>query len=271
MTVARQEPEAPEPDPREFIYLQADQLRVDERKQRDIDPEKVARIQNEFDWNRFEALTVARTAKPNLYEITEGQHRGMAAQGLSPLLLVPCLILPKGTGDKRQAQIALDITTGRRGHSAFDRWKLCHNAGHAHEIMATAALAEHGMRVGKSGSATTISAVATVRRIIHGGQFSPEYGARLLDGVVQVIKSAFPTHDHDSSTSRWDRWMLLAVAFILQNHPEVDRARLVKSLQVRPATQWINFGKGSDLPSPDEAIRNGIIGEYNRGRRRGRL
>lgn len=261
----------PGPDPRTFVYLHANQLRVDERKQRDIDPEKVARIQNEWDWNRVEVLTVAPTKKPDVYDITEGQHRGLAAVGLDPRMLVPCMVLAQGTGDREQAQIALDITTGRRGHSALDRWKLAFNAGHKHEVKATQVLTHHGLRVGKAPSATTISAVATVRRIIHGGQFSPDYGATLLHNVIEIIKTAFPTHDHNSNVSRWDRWMLLAVAFILQNHPDIEQDRLVRSIQARPATQWINFGKGADTPTPDEAIRAGIISEYNRGRRRGRI
>lgn len=259
------------PDPRTFAYLSAGQLRVDERKQRDVDPEKVARIQNEWDWNRFEALTVSPTSKPDVYDITEGQHRGLAAIGLSPHLMLPCMILPVGTDDKEQAQIALDITVGRRPHSALDKWRLAFNAGHDHEVLATVVLVENGMRVGKSSSATTISAVATVARIVHGGQFSAEYGAGLLNKVVRVIKEAFPTYDHNSNVSRWDRWMLLAVAYLLHNHPDIDQQRLVRAIQVRPATQWINFGKGADTPTPDEAIRDGIVTEYNRGRRRGRI
>lgn len=260
-----------EEDPREFRYLRASQLRVDERKQRDIEPEKVARISNEWDWNRLEVLTVARTRRPDIFDVTEGQHRALAAQQVDPNMLVPCMILPPGTNDKSQSQIALDITQGRRGHSAFEKWRLCYNAGHEHEVRATNVLAQQGMRVGKSPSATTISAVATVGRIIHGGQFSPVYGANLLDTVVAVIQAAFPTHDHNSNVSRWDRWMLLAVADIVHNHPEVDLTRLARAIQIRPATQWVNFGKGAEGPTPDVAIREGIINEYNRGRRRGRI
>lgn len=258
------------PDPRKFEWIEVRRLVIDQRKQRECDPEKVAKIANEFDWRRFEALTVAASVDET-FTVIEGQHRAMAVRQFGDELLVPCMVLPGKVDSKAQSQIALDIVQGRRGHSAYETWRLCYAAGHAHEVYATVALDTLGLRVGKAPSAMTIGAVATVRRIVHGGNFSPEYGAELLHTVLKTIIAAFPTHDHQSSVSRWDRYILLAVANIYLRWPDVDTKRLATSLQIRPATQWVNLGKGAAEPSADAAILAAVATEYNRNRRRGRL
>lgn len=260
----------PTGDPRVFEWVKVRDLIVDQRKQRECDPEKVAKIANEFDWRRFEALTVART-NDDLYVVVEGQHRALAVRTMGEDLLVPCMVLPGKVDGKVQAQIALDIVQGRRGHSAYETWRLCYNAGHAHEVYATVALDTLGLRVGKGPSAMTIGAVATVRRIVHGGNFSPEFGAELLHRVLKTILVAYPTHDHQSNVSRWDRYIMLAVSTIYLRWPEAEDKRVAQSLQVRPAVQWVNLGKGAEGPTADEVIVAQVANEYNRNRKRGRL
>jgi hypothetical protein len=265
-------PDEPLIDPREFQRLSVHLLLIDQRKQRECDPEKVAKIANEFDWCRFEAITVSRSKERSMYDVVEGQHRVLAARQLSwKEIAVPCLILPAKTTDKQQSQIALDIVQGRRGHSAYEQWRLRYNAGHPHEIFATTVLEKHGLRVGKAPSAMSIGAVATVRRIVHGGGFSPELGSELLDKTLAVITTAFPTHDHESNVSRWDRYLMLAVSTIIVRWPDYESARLARSLRVRPAGPWVNLGQGAEGPSPDAAILSSLTAEYNRGRRRGRF
>lgn len=269
-TTGQRKPANPQTDPRVFEWVKVRDLVVDQRKQRECDPEKVAKISNEFDWRRFEALTVAR-GPDDTYIVVEGQHRALAVRTLSDDLLVPCMVLPGKVDGKVQSQIALDIVQGRRGHSAYETWRLSYNAGHSHEVYATVALDTLGLRVGKAPSAMSIGAVATVRRIVHGGNFSPEFGAELLHSVLKTIMAAYPTHDHQSSVSRWDRYILLAVANIYLKWPDVETKRLAASLQVRPAVQWVNLGKGGEGPTPDQVIVTAVANEYNRNRKRGRL
>jgi hypothetical protein len=258
------------PDPRDFRRIRVGDLVIDERKQREIDPEKVAKIANEWNWARFEALTVCARTDAG-FDVVEGQHRASAARVCGDLdLLVPCMILEATTTDKQQSQIALDIVQGRRGHSAFEQWRLRYNAGQPHEIYATAILEKHAMRVGKSTSAMTIGAVQTVKRIVHGGHFSPEYGADILDRVLGIIGAAFPTHDHESNVSRWDRYLLLAVSQAVVRWPDLDDRRLSMSLRVRPAGQWTAMTRGVK-PAPEAAILSSLTSEYNRNRRKGRL
>jgi len=266
----------PYTDPREFRYLPTSRLIVDPRRQRECNVEVIARIAHEFDWQRYEVLTVAAALKSDgMFEVVEGQHRALAAQAkakeIGAELSVPCMILPGRTNEKAQAQIALDITRGRRGHSAFEKWRLAYNAGHPHEIYATVKLEDLALRLGKKQSANTIAAVGTVRDIVHGGNFTPEFGADLLHATLTVIIAAFPTHDHLSNSTRWDRYLLLAVANLLLHNEELDRTRLARCVRVRPVAQWLNLGKGADQVSPDVAIAQLIREEYNRNLRTRRL
>jgi hypothetical protein len=266
----------PYADPREFRYLLTSNLLADPRRQRECNPEVVARIAHEFEWARFEVLTVAAALQSGgMYEVVEGQHRALAAKAkakeVGRELSVPCMILPGRTNEKAQAQIALDITRGRRRHSALEKWRLAYNAGHPHEIYATVKLEELGFRLGKKQSANTIAAVGTVWDIVHGGNFTPEFGAELLHTTLTVITAAFPTHDHVSNSTRWDRYLLLAVANLLLHNEGLDRTRLANSVRARPAVQWLNLGKGVAQVSPDVAIAQMIREEYNRNLRTRRL
>lgn len=263
-------PEAFPPDPREFRWIPAHALIVDERVQRELDPERVARIRNEFTWRLFEALTVSATRHKNAFNVEEGQHRTAALKGLDPNALVPCMVLPK-MDDAERAEVALAITRARRFHTAYEQWRLKVVGGHEHEVLATAAMEARGVRVGKAPSAMTIGAVATVVRITHGGQHTPEYGAELLGRTIDVLMAAFPTYDHDSNANRWNRDLLLSVAEVLRRNPDtVDDGRLAVSYKIRPAIQWVNLGRAEPRP-PYEVITDAVLKEYNRGLRNGKL
>lgn len=256
-------------DPREFRWIRAGDLIVDQRVQRECATERVARIINEFDWNLFEALTVVE--RNGEYRVSEGQHRTLAVQAIDPDCLVPCMVITDCTDASGESQIALDIVGGRAGHTAYEKWRLRYTSGHEHEVLATAILESHGLRVGAHPSAMTISAVATVRSIVHGGNFSPEQGAELLDVTLDTILSAFPTYDHESNITRWNAGILLAVAQTYVRHPDADPQRLARSLRVRPAAQWVSLGKGARGEPPSVTIAKAIAAEYNRNKRRGRI
>lgn len=256
-------------DPREFRWLPVGELDVDQNTQREVDPEKVARIKNEFDWFRFEAITVAQ--HDSRLTVIEGQHRALARMQIDPSSMVPCMVISAETDPKAQAQLALDIVQGRSGHTAYEKWRQRYNAGHDHEVFAEITLSRHGVRVGQAVSAMTIGAVATVKSIVHGGNLSAEVGAELLDQVVTIIMAAFPTFDHDSNVTRWHSAILRATAELLRKAPDLDQRRLSKAFTIRPATQWINLGQGAPTTPAYITIQEHLVTEYNRNRRRGRI
>lgn len=82
--------------PPKLAFLPLTSMRIDESYQRHIERRGIAtivRICNEFDWNRFAPLIVARVPGPEeVYSIIDGQHRATAAlvRGFDR---VPCAIM----------------------------------------------------------------------------------------------------------------------------------------------------------------------------------
>lgn len=260
------------PDPRKPVQLRAGDITIDHRAQRDIDDEEYAKIINGFDWLRFEAPTVVRLEDDTLVAI-EGQHRCKAVQALDPNMRIWCMVLLDPLTVAEQAQLGLDIARGRKAHTAYDKWMNALHAEHPHEVQAARVFTELGLRLGKSKPSTmTLACAGTIRRIVHGGAWSPEDGAELLRRTLTTVMGAWPTYDHDSSTSRWDRHILLAVAEVHRRYwDNVNRARLETSIQIKPAMQWISIGAGQDPGPPDARIFAKIIEQYNRGLKSRRL
>lgn len=81
--------------PPKLDFLPLAKLRIDDGYQRDIGPRglrTISAIHNEFDWNRFAPLIVARIPGGDLHVIIDGQHRATAAL-LRGYELVPCAIV----------------------------------------------------------------------------------------------------------------------------------------------------------------------------------
>lgn len=258
-------------DPRQFRAIPARQLRINGNAQRDLDDaERVARMRNEFDWARFECLTVVQ-GEDDSYTVVEGQHRARVRQEMNLDGPVPCMVVMASRTVKQQAELGLEIARGRLPHSAYQMFMQAYMAGHEHEVFAVVMLEKYGVRVGKAPSAMTISAVATVRSIIHGGAFSPEYGAGLLGDTIAILLQTWPTYDHDSNCTRWNRHLLLCVAETLIRYTDVDWDRFSEALKVKPAVQWVNLGKGTHDEPAWVVIARGVGAQYNRGRRKGRI
>jgi hypothetical protein len=264
-------PEPISPDPRVPRQYRAGDLIIDHRAQRDINDDRVKQIVNEFDWSKFETPTVVDTKAGPV--VIEGQHRSRAVQALDQNLLVWCMLLPDALTTPEQAQLALDIVQGRHGHSAYDLWMNAVHAEHPHEVQANEVLQMLGLRLGRKPSTMTIAAIATVRSIVHGHQYTPEDGAELLLRTLQTVMNAWPTYDHDSSTTRWDRDILIAVANIHRNWwDSVDANRLATVVRVKPAIQWRSIGQGNDDNRPaSQILYDRFVKDYNRGMRTRRL
>lgn len=102
-------------DPPEFLMLRPDQLVVNEEYQRQLTKSSLAQIKRmaqNFDWDSYKALNVAKTDTDGVYEVVDGQHTAIAAKtnGLVPFL--PCL-LGRGTTLKEKARGFIGINTER--------------------------------------------------------------------------------------------------------------------------------------------------------------
>lgn len=85
--------------PPKLDFLALSKLRIDDSYQRTIERKglcTIQRIVDDFNWNRFAPLVVARVpGKEELYAIIDGQHRATAAL-IRGFDLVPCMIVEAG-------------------------------------------------------------------------------------------------------------------------------------------------------------------------------
>jgi hypothetical protein len=251
-------------DPRRCVLIPVSKLIVDRIVQRGLRSDKIERLANEWDWNVAEVITVVDLGNGK-FRVTEGQHRAEAIRIRNPLASVWCVVVldDEPTNPVREAEIAYDIQSTHKPHSAYDRWDLNVKRGLQHELEAEAVIAQHGLRLGTSPSISTIIAVAAVSGIIRDRKRSPEVGAELLDNTLWTVTHAWPEHDQTSGQSRFNANLLKAIAEIYARNEYVHRDRLVTALRSKMAARWIEDVQSTHGPKI-EAIANGIIGVYNK-------
>ena len=108
-----------------------------------------------------------------------------------------------------------------------------------------------------------------MRGTIHARRHTPEQGAEVLDKVLTVIVAAWPSYDDTSKVSRFDNRLLTAIADVVMRFPDIDRRRLVTTLQSRAAMRWINDALTAG-PSVTTSIAGSIVTAYNHVQKTGR-
>jgi hypothetical protein len=249
-------------DQRRMELLNLDDLEIDRSVQRDTTTERAQRIGNEWDWALGEALTVTPLGTGK-YRVEEGQHRVLAARSIG-IQDYWCVVLPLSMSKPSiGAGVGLNISTGRRGHTALDRWGARVVEGKEHEVRAVAVLERYGLRLGRTPSAQTIASVDAVSSIVHGRRADPATGADLLDTVLHIVTGAWPEYDHESRASRFDHRIMRAVAEVAVRNPDLDRHRLATKLHRKQAMRWINDVAAAMQRPTTESIAKGMIEDYN--------
>lgn len=252
-------------DPRKYLRVRVGDLAVDRNTQRELDQDRVARYAHEFDWLKFETPSCSPMPGGQL-RVDEGQHRVAALQMLDPDAEVMVAVLPAFERGGQESRLALDITTSRRPHKAFDQWEARLRSGDPHERLADEVLRRHGVYLGRHSSTFTIGAVAKIAHLIHTDRQTPELGAQTLDLLLGVILHAYPTEHVASQIWRWNGDLLLAIGELILRNRELDPDRLVDKLQERIAQQWITAAK-SDERAAWRVIGDAVASSYNRNLR----
>lgn len=252
-------------DPRVVVLLPLVQLEIATAVQRSVRQERIDQLRTEWDWRLAEMLTVVQI-EDERFRVIEGQHRLLAAKMRCPTGHMWCVMLPRSeAGTSGEADLGLKISTGRKGHDAYDKWNMRLVRGDPHEVQATKVLDQFGLRIGRTASAQTIAGASTVSEIVHGRRASADAGADLLYSVVSVILHAWPTHDYESRISRFDYRLMEAIAELIRRNPEVDLQRLATRLANKRAARWI-----ADVTEPNnrkQALVVAMIQAYNRNLR----
>lgn len=116
------------PDPGrapEVIHLTIGQLVVNEEYQRGLSKPRLAAIRRQakaWDWNAYEALNVAATDNPNIFEVVDGQGTAIAAATNGNIGILPCLLMAAETLQAK-ARAFVNINTVRAAPTPQDIYK----------------------------------------------------------------------------------------------------------------------------------------------------
>lgn len=121
---SKEVPEVPAPEVAlKLQMVSVELLSVDpeyQRKVTDTGRKKIAKMVSGFDWSRFGALSVSQDPDNSDLNVTDGQHRLLAARVLG-VSRVPCVI---GQGDQcKQAADFVAINTVRSGVPSIDKFR----------------------------------------------------------------------------------------------------------------------------------------------------
>ncbi len=99
----------------ELVWLPLSHLRIDVSYQRSIfasGRSNIRRMIEEFSWEKFGVLDVARRAK-DVYAVIDGQHRATAALCHGGIVEVPCLVLQRSLEEEARAFAAINHNVTR--------------------------------------------------------------------------------------------------------------------------------------------------------------
>jgi hypothetical protein len=147
-----------------FMAVPKGDLWVDPSYQREASSQKVLDIARSFSWRACGVLTVM-LRKDGRMEVTDGQHRKLAADKRDDITDLPCLVF-EVEDVAEAAQAFLDINTSRRPLRVAEKARALAVTGNSAALKAHD-LAEHaGRRIATGSSKDTISCVAALMQCI---------------------------------------------------------------------------------------------------------
>lgn len=243
-------------DPRRPMLLSVEQLRVDSQTQRAVDPARVEKMSDEWDWTLAETPTVSSNGD-GTYDVIEGQNRTLAARHRDAKAQLWCMVLdPQDRPVK--AETALRIAKGRRPLSSVEKYYLRINSNDPVALLIADVLDANRLRISKQAAPRTSSAAAAMFGIVQGGRglHTVEEGADMLARVLQVILRAWPQDPHTGRDDRFQSDILRAVAEVLAiGHGDADVAKKLK-MQRRGPEYWLGLTGGT---SRRQSIVNNLV------------
>lgn len=115
-------------EPGKLIYVNKDQLNVDQTYQRPLNDGKRLRIASNFNWAAFGVLLCARRPDGSLW-VMDGQHRLSAAKSRSDVEQVPCIVFEFGGNIMDEATDFLVANKDRKPLTGFDSFRAMIVAG----------------------------------------------------------------------------------------------------------------------------------------------
>lgn len=256
---------APAPDTAAEPYIAA--LRVgdlfaDPTYQRDLDVARVERMTGEYDRTLLGVLEVS-AREDGRYAIVDGQHRWAVIERVGGLDEHLVCQVHTGLSSEDEARLFLEIDTGRRNLSWWDRWRARRGKGDPSVLAIDEVLKRHQLKVNPAPEDGNIRATRALENIVD------DLGdLQMLDNVLIVLTSAF-----GRGFDAFDGGLMQGVALVLGHYDvdELDTDRLIAQLRGIPPKQLraraiaLREGHRGTVPRLCAAV---MIERYNSGRGR---
>lgn len=243
--------------------LRAADLFADRAYQRDLDTTRVDHMSDAFDRTLLGVLEVSARVDGR-YAIIDGQHRwGVVRKVCGDEEHLVCQV-HTGLTPGEEARLFLEIDTGRRGLTWWDRWRARRGQGDPNVLAIDEVLKRHGLQVNPAPADGNIRATKALETIVD------DLGdLQMLDNVLIVLTSAFGL-----GFETFDGGIMQGVALVLGHYDadEVDTDRLIAQLRTIPPRQLrakavaLREAHRGTVPRLCAAV---IVERYNAGRGRG--
>lgn len=235
------------------------QLQVDGQYQRLLQPKRVQKMVESFDWSIFFAVGVSRRIDGSLW-VFDGQHRIAAVlDKFGPTERVPAIVID-ALSVEDEARIFNELQTTRRPLTPADRFRARLIAGDEYALALRDEAEVHGFHVTTDYTGTTdgrvISAVAALESLQR--QYATGVGP-----VLSVIADAW--HHQYVATASIIR-AIGEVMHMAKDQPRFSRERLVDVLGTRSPDEWLIESKAMRRVyggRPTDWVMSVIVRDYN--------
>lgn len=259
MTTTTAQPNTTQPY---IAALRAGDLFADRAYQRDLDATRVERMSGEFDRTLLGVLEVS-AREDGRYAIIDGQHRwGVVRTLCGDDEHLVCQV-HSGLTPGDEARLFLEIDTGRRNLTWWDRWRARRGKGDPNVLAIDEVLTRHGLQVNPAPADGHIRATKALETIVD------DLGdLQMLDNVLIVLTAAFGI-----GFDTFDGGIMQGVALVLGHYDadELDTDRLVAQLrtisprQLRSKAVALREAHRGTVPRLCAAV---VVERYNAGRGR---
>lgn len=243
--------------PPQTDFVNVDLIDVDPLYQRPLNETLVQSIVDEFRWEKFGSLTLARR-KRGRFAVVEGQHRREAARRRPDVYGAPSVIFTFATIEDEAAAF-VGINTDRKAVTQIDKHHALVTAGDPVALRINAVLADADCAVGLSGPRET-KAVAAVRMAL------AEYGDANTTKALKTLRAAWPD---DRQALRGN--MILALAFLFHRNRGIRADKVARAIgaqaspEVLAAANRIRLGGDTPAMAMRIAISNAYTVKYPTG------
>jgi len=236
--------------PPQTDFVNVDLIDVDPLYQRPLNEALVQAIVDDFRWEKFGSLTLARRPRGR-FAVVEGQHRREAARRHPQVYGAPTVIFTFASIEDEAAAF-VGINSDRRAVTLVEKHHALVTAGDPTALRINGLLEAADCGIGSSAPRETM-AIAAVHRALN------EYGYANTTKALKALRKAWPDVRRVLRAN-----MILALAFLFHRNPSAQVEKVARALGAQTAAEMLAAANrirlGGDTPAM--AMRVAISNVY---------